>query len=59
MTQKQHFYSSHRKMVDRLEVFDFIAKTDPPTIEELAKLRAKNPKWSGFSEKTCCQTIIN
>lgn len=51
MTQKQHFYSSHRKMVDRLEVFDFIAKTSPPTMEELAKLRAKNPKWNGFSEK--------
>jgi len=51
MTQKQHFYSAHRKMVDRLETFDFIAKTNPPTIGELAKLRAKNPKWNGFSEK--------
>lgn len=51
MTQNQHFYSSHRKMVDRLEVFDFIAKTNPPTMEELAKLREKNPKWNEFSEK--------
>lgn len=51
MNQHQHFISSHRKLIDRLETFDFIAKTNPPTTEELKKLRAKNPKWNGYSEK--------
>lgn len=50
-TQTQHFYSSHRKMIDRLETFNFITKTNPPTIEELEKLRAKNPKWNKFPKK--------
>lgn len=50
MTQKEHFWKSHRKMMDRLEGFNWLMRQDnKPTKEELEKLRKKNPKiWNSY-----------
>lgn len=49
-TQTQHFYSSHRKLADKNEAFNFLRGVENPiTPEELEKLKQKNPKlWGGF-----------
>lgn len=53
-TQIQHFYSAHNKLADKMQFLDWLSKLEnKPTLQELQKLRAKNPSlWSGYSEIT-------
>jgi hypothetical protein len=53
-TQIQYFWSSHNKLADKTQFMDWLLRQEnKPTLEELQKLRAKNPSlWSGYTEIT-------